>query len=373
MTRQRKIDIMINIGFVLLIIIAAGLAFYALRFLLIYLLPFVIGFILTAAIQRPARWLRKKTRAPQGLWSVVLVVFSYLAVVGVLVFLGFQLYGQLSAFAKSLPSYVPMLSDLFGGLNDHISAWFADLPEELASAIQTMPGAAISKLTDTLSNSLAEFATAVATGLPGILVTSLVTIVASCFIAKDYDRIVCFIKAQLASRHWKLLMDTKKLFSTNILKMLRGYMILMLLTFTELSIGFLLLGYHYAIALAALIAIVDILPILGTGTVLIPWIAIKLISGDLMGALGLAAMYIIITVIRNILEPKVIGKQVGLPPLLTLLSMYAGLRLLGIWGLFGFPIALIILKSLHDTGRIRLWKNKKPVGETAAGEREKQE
>lgn len=365
MTKQRKIDIMIHIGFALLIIVACGLALFALRFLLIYLLPFVIGFILTAAIQRPARWLRKKTHAPRGLWSVVLVILSYLAVVGILIFLVYQLYGQLSAFTKTLPSYIPMISNLFGGLNDHISTWFADLPGDLANAIQSMPGTAISKLADTLSNSLGNFAAAVATGLPGILVTSLVTIVASCFIAKDYDKIVCFIKEQLSGRYWNLLMDVKKLFSTNILKMLRGYMILMLLTFTELSVGFLLLGYKDAIALAAIIAIVDILPILGTGTVLIPWIVIKLISGDLMGALGLAVMYIIITIIRNILEPKVIGKQVGLHPLLTLLSMYVGLKLLGVWGLFGFPIALIILKSLHDTGRIRLWKSGKPADDSA--------
>ncbi|MCI8359749.1 MAG: sporulation integral membrane protein YtvI [Clostridiales bacterium] len=366
MTRQRKTDIMIDIGFVLLIIAVCGLALFALRYLLAYLLPFVIGFILTAAVQRPARWLRKKTRAPGGLWSVILVIFSYLAAVAVLILLVYQLYRQLSSFARTLPSYIPMISELFSGVNNHISAWFADLPEELSGAIQSMPGTAISKLADTLSVSLGNFAAAVAAALPGILVTSLVTIVASCFIAKDYDQIVGFIKEQLSGRYWRLLTDAKKLFGTNILKMLRGYLILMLLTFTELSIGLLLLRYNNAIALAAIIAIVDILPVLGTGTVLIPWVVIKLISGDLIGAVGLAVMYIVITIIRNILEPKIIGKQVGLHPLLTLLSMYAGLKILGVWGLFGFPIALIILKSLHDTGRLRLWKTGKFQGGTAA-------
>ena len=362
MTIQRKKDLLINIIFVVVI---AAICFVAFRFLIIYLLPFVIGFLLTAAIQKPARWIGRKTKTPHSLWSVILVIVAYLLVVALLIFLGYQLYGQLSAFAKTLPTYVPMLSDLFSGINDHISGWFADLPENLVSTIQAMPEKAIGALTEALTQGLSGFASAIVTGLPGILVTSLVTIIASCFIAKDYNKIACFVKEQLSARNWNLLLDTKKLFGTNVVKMLRGYMILMLLTFTELTIGLLLLGYNYAIALAAIIAIVDILPILGTGTVLIPWVVVKLISGDFLGAIGLAVMYIIITIIRNILEPKIIGKQVGLPPLVTLLSMYCGLKLLGFWGLFGFPIALIILKSLHDTGRIHFWKGKKKEEEPA--------
>ena len=329
------------------------------RFLILYLLPFVIGFLLTAAIQKPARWLERKTRAPQGLWSVALVVLAYLAVMGILVFAGYQLYGQLLSLAKALPSYIPKLSQLFSGVNAWFSGIFAGLPENLTTTIGALPENIISSVANTLTSLLSDFASRVVGGLPGIVVTSLVTIVASCFIAKDYSKIVLFIRRQMEARHWNLLLDAKKMFSTNILRMLRGYLILMLLTFTELSIGLLLLGYDYAIALAALIAIVDILPILGTGTVLIPWLLFKLLSGDLLGALGLAVLYVIITIVRNILEPKIIGKQVGLPPLLTLLSMYCGLRLLGFWGLFGFPLALIVLKSLHDTGRLRLWQSKR--------------
>ena len=335
MTIQRKKEILINIAF---IVVIAAICYLVFRFLILYLLPFVIGFLLTAAIQKPARWLERKTRAPQGLWSVALVVLAYLAVMGILVFAGYQLYGQLLSLAKALPSYIPKLSQLFSGVNAWFSGIFAGLPENLTTTIGALPENIISSVANTLTSLLSDFASRVVGGLPGIVVTSLVTIVASCFIAKDYSKIVLFIRRQMEARHWNLLLDAKKMFSTNILRMLRGYLILMLLTFTELSIGLLLLGYDYAIALAALIAIVDILPILGTGTVLIPWLLFKLLSGDLLGALGLAVLYVIITIVRNILEPKIIGKQVGLPPLLTLLSMYCGLRLLGFWGLSVSPL-----------------------------------
>ena len=113
-----------------------------------------------------------------------------------------------------------------------------------------------------------------------------------------------------------------------------------------------LLGQNNAVLLAAIISIIDILPVLGTGAVVIPWALICLFTGNIWKALGLIVMYIIITIIRNFLEPKVIGNQVGLHPLITLLSMFCGLKLLGAVGLFGFPLTLIVLNDLYKRGKI---------------------
>lgn len=136
--------------------------------------------------------------------------------------------------------------------------------------------------------------------------------------------------------------------------MLKGYILLMLITFTELTIGLLLIGQSNAILLAAIICVIDILPVLGTGAVVIPWALISLFTGNILKAIGLILMYIVITIIRNFLEPKVIGNQVGLHPLITLLSMFCGLRLLGFVGLFGFPLTLIVLNDLYKRGKLNL-------------------
>ena len=136
--------------------------------------------------------------------------------------------------------------------------------------------------------------------------------------------------------------------------MLKGYILLMLITFTELTIGLLLIGQSNAILLAAIICVIDILPVLGTGAVVIPWALISLFTGNILEAIGLILMYIVITIIRNFLEPKVIGNQVGLHPLITLLSMFCGLRLLGFVGLFGFPLTLIVLNDLYKRGKLNL-------------------
>ena len=100
---------------------------------------------------------------------------------------------------------------------------------------------------------------------------------------------------------------------------------------------------EYAFILAAAVAVIDLLPVLGTGTVLVPWSIILLAAGDTFKGIGILLLYLITVVVRNVAEPKVIGGQMGINPLFTLLAMFAGLKLFGFWGLFMFPIALIVI------------------------------
>ena len=100
----------------------------------------------------------------------------------------------------------------------------------------------------------------------------------------------------------------------------------------------------------------DILPAVGTGGIIIPWGIIAMVLGDIPFGIGMLALYLIVTVIRNTLEPKIVGEQVGLHPVATLMAMFLGTKLMGIVGLFGFPIGLVILKKLNDSGKIKLFK-----------------
>ena len=114
--------------------------------------------------------------------------------------------------------------------------------------------------------------------------------------------------------------------------------------------GFLLMGQRYALLLAAVTALVDALPVFGTGTVLLPWAAVCLLAG------ALAALYAVISAVRSLLEPKVMAAQAGLPPLAALAAMYAGFRALGVAGMILLPMALLFVKQLHDEGYVGLWK-----------------
>ena len=117
-----------------------------------------------------------------------------------------------------------------------------------------------------------------------------------------------------------------------------------------------LLRQPYALLLAFLISFIDALPVFGTGTVLIPWILLSCITGRVPQGIALAALYASITLVRSIMEPKVMAAQAGLPPLAALLAMYVGFCSLGVAGLLLFPVALLFVKQLHDAGYLRLWK-----------------
>jgi predicted PurR-regulated permease PerM len=112
----------------------------------------------------------------------------------------------------------------------------------------------------------------------------------------------------------------------------------------------------YALTLAALIALIDILPVLGVGTVLVPWAILLLVRGDTYTGVGLLLMFGIIWIIRQISEPRIVGHSVGLSPLVTLIVMYAGYHFMGFGGLFVFPLVMILLKNLHDICVLRLWR-----------------
>ena len=140
------------------------------------------------------------------------------------------------------------------------------------------------------------------------------------------------------------------------MKYLRAYFFIIVITFSELYLGFLILDVEYAVGLALLIAVVDILPVLGTGTILIPWTLICFLKKDFYLGIGLAIMYLVIAVIRQIIEPRIVGRSIGLHPLVTLASMYVGLKLGGLLWLILLPVAVNVLKNLNEEGKIRLWK-----------------
>ena len=357
MTTDRKKDFLITVLFWLAI--AVGI-YVLLKYLLVWLLPFVIGFVIAVALQRPVDFFTKKTGLPRSVWAIGLVVLTLSALLGLLCFLSYRVYVELWGFVAEVPSMIPSISEIFDGVSESIENALQSLPDNIrksvAGSAADLPGGMLTSAVGWLTDLLTRIANVIVTSAPFMIVTIIATVVSCCFITKDYYTITSFIRRQLSERHWDILVRAKDLFVKNILKMLRGYMLLMLLTFCELALGLTILRVEHSIAVALLIAVVDILPILGTGTVLIPWAVFCFITGDFVLGVGIAVMYVIITVIRNFAEPKVIGMQVGLLPVVTLFAMYVGLQFFGLLGVFVFPVMLIIIKSLQDSGHVKLWK-----------------
>jgi len=208
----------------------------------------------------------------------------------------------------------------------------------------------------TLSTKLLGMAGNAAFSLPSILISVIICVVSTLFMLFDWDRIMDFIYLQLSRRNSDLTHKIVHQSGKTIKQYILSYGLILTITFTELSIGFLLIGFDNAFLLAALISVFDILPVLGCGGVLIPWMIISFIIGNTANGVGLLLLYMVVTIVRNATEPKIVGKQVGLHPLATLMSMVVVSSLMGGVGLFGLPIALAVITKMNRDGVIHLFK-----------------
>ena len=183
-------------------------------------------------------------------------------------------------------------------------------------------------------------------GIPGLIIKLILMIISCFFFLLDYDKIMAFFVSLVPKGKEETFEKVKWYVTNTLLVYIRSYSLLFLMTYVELSIGFQILGIPYAPIIGLMVAIFDILPILGTGGILLPWTVILLVMKNIPMGIGMFALYLIITIIRNIMEPKLVGKQIGLHPLATMISLYVGLKVIGFWGMLIFPATLAVLSSM---------------------------
>ena len=353
---EKKRAFLINIGyygfFVILLLLAA-------RYLLPVLMPFLVAFVLAFLIQRPAAWIARRLRAPKGRLSVLLLVLVYVAVFGVAFSGGGRVFAVIREFVIDVPDIyrrdiLPLLNYVLEGVAENLSEAdpfvSAQIENSLQQAVQSI-GQMVSGLSVTLLQMVSEFIT----GVPSVLIRVVLTVITSFYICSDYDRILAALWRLLPDRWQNLCRDIKQ-YGLNMIRVyIRSYSLLFLLTFTELTIGFLIFQIPHSLLVAFLIAIFDILPVLGTGGVLIPWAVILAVIGNYPLAAGILILYVIITVVRNSVEPRIVGKQIGLHPLLTLIAMFTGVSLAGLPGLILLPMAVMIFVNMEKNGAIHIF------------------
>ncbi len=371
------------------------IAFLAVRYALGVCLPIFAAFLIATILQRPKNFLTKKTFLKKGSASVV-SLFGLLFIVSALVTLigvraveeirGFINYITLQiqnfdvflsnienavmSFAGNLPGFVSdTVSDSLTTIFTRIREYLAGQNTELTDSITGTLGNSFSFswITTPLSGVIST-----AKQIPSILIAIVVTLVASCFMASDYEEIMGFIKRQFPREKRKDLSRSKVLLKSTLTKMAKAYALIMTVTFTEMFLGLTVLrlvgvySSNFTVIIAIVTAVVDIIPVLGTGTILIPWAAYNLIVGNYGLAIGLAVIYGVITVIRQIIEPKLVAGQLGLSPVVTVTALYLGLKIFGVLGMIIAPILLTMLKVLNDEGVIHLWKSSRHEAEEEA-------
>ncbi len=311
------------------------------------LAPFLSAFFIGWLLFAPAEKLCRRT----GIKRKLLSVFLVLTVIFFIGFIAFLLANQLISEAQRLfeklsensGNILSSAAELLDGLGNKFPFIYEHLDREVINGTVTE---VIKNLITSLSSYLATILTGFVTRLPEICLFFVVFVIASFYFAIDFKNITAsmarLIPHRFKSRAGSALTGIKDTFTGYI----KAYSIILLVTFAQLFVGFLVLRVNYATTLAMVIALLDMLPVIGTGTVLIPWAAIAMLMGNMPLGIGLLILFGIITVTREVIEPKIIGRSIGMHPLLTLAAMYAGYRLFGLWGILLLPPLVNLAKTL---------------------------
>ena len=324
-------------------------AILAVVFLLPIALPFLIGYALARCVERPVTLLQQRTGLKRWLCSGLCMLLLFLLAGGGLFLLIRQLIREVSSFSEQLPE---LLSGLAAPA-EQVQSWLTELasraPDGFGIALQNWIDSLFdgsSGLPGRLTARLFSFAAKIVAALPDLFLFVLTLVLSSFMFSANLPATRAAI-AKLIPQKWQR--KAQQLLSqlrTALGGWLKAQAMLMGVTFLVVTAGLMVLQLGYPLLFGALIALIDALPLLGAGVILIPWSLLSFLRGANRCAIGLILVYGSAALIRSALEPKLIGKQIGLHPILTLAAMYAGYRLMGLAGLILFPIAAILLQQV---------------------------
>lgn len=375
-TEKRKATL-INIAYYSVIV---ALFYLFMKYAFGLVAPFIVALAIAVILQKPLRIVSEKTKIKKNILGAVAVLLIISIIISAFVLVGYRLFVEFKGFGEYIMSRMSDLPALIRSAEQWILARLTVLPDSLEKTVTDSVTGIVdrfllasqeetSDLTQTVEGGLdLSF---LATPLGGLLSTAkqipvifagvFMGIIACFFITCDYDKFRLLISENISREHEVAIVKTRRILGDILGKMLKSYATLIFITFCEVSIGLnimKLLGVYnggYILVISIITAIVDILPVLGTGTILIPWAIFNLFTGNIGLGIGLVILYVLITVIRQVIEPRLVAMNVGLHPAITLFGMYLGVQIFGFFGIFILPITFVLVKALNDEGIIHLW------------------
>ena len=337
------------------------------------IIPFVLAAIIALLISPIAEKLSKTLKIPKKILSVVLTLLIFSAVAAILYFAASRLISELGTILNNLSADPEAVSRALEELMQRLS-WVgerfsfigkifeSDAIKQLGIDLDRLLPEAISSIISSITEAIPSLAMGFFSRVPDVLLFAVVLVIATFYFCSDGERIFSFLSSVLPD-HWqrKLPSIRKKLYLT-LTGYFKAYLLIMLLTFCEVFLGLSILGVEYSFIISILVAVVDILPILGTGTVLVPWTIFSFATSNYKMGIGLLVIYGVVSLVRQIAEPKIVGNSLGLHPLATLASIYISVKLIGISGFFLGPVIALLITSFFKGERVANNNNAKNNG-----------
>lgn len=338
-----------RILYVIMILIGLFLSFK----LAIFYMPFLIAFIISLIIEPAIRFLMRKIKITRKTSSIIIFIVVSAIILGAIAWGLISLFSEASNLLQSLNMYIEKAHNLFQGFTDRFSFEKIHLPDEITTILQNSTGGLLNTISNWIRNSLTGLLNVI-TSIPTIVIYCVITIMALYLICVDKVYILDQIEHHFPKK-WVLRLGKH---IRELIKTLGGYLkaeaTLILVSFLISLIGlyvlrFLNFNIEFPLLMAIFIGFVDALPILGSGTVMIPWAIIAALNGDFKLGVSILILLLIMSMVKQFLEPRLVSKHIGTHPIFTLIAMYTGFKFIGILGMLVGPIILIVIKNVFAT------------------------
>lgn len=334
--------------------IALYTVIYAAAFLLIslimpYILPFVSGTIIAFAAQPVINFLTKKLKAKRSIIGLSVVIIIFAALFGIIALIIVNIVQELTSIAAYLPDFFSKSSGFIMGLIDKAAPYVASMDPDIVSSIKSSASKLFSG-SFTAAVFIVNYIVHIMKSFPGILMLILFTLLSSVYVAIDMPvlkaKILSLLSAKDGSRVRVIFAETNKMLGNYI----KAYLILITVTFIESYIGISILKIKYSLLISIIVGIADLLPILGPGTILIPMGLIFIFKAIYIKGAGILILYLVITIVRQVLEPKIVSSSLGIHPLAIIAAIFIGLKAYGFTGMIFTVFYVVFYDVLKRVG-----------------------
>lgn len=320
--------------------------------LALFYIPFLIAYLISVIIDPIIRYLSKRTSFSRKTSSVIVLVSIFSIIIALIIWGCINLVRETTNLLSGLNIYLEKTLEFINNITTKINFEELKFSKDVINIFQNTTSDYLSMLTSYLKNILTKLLDYI-TSIPNLIINIVITILATYFITSDKFYILDRMEHHLSKKMMGKIIKHAKEITSSLGGYLKAEIVLSIITFiivlTGLNIFYLLgMDIEYPILVALLIGFTDALPILGAGSIMIPWALILLINNQTYLSVSIIGLYILTCVVKQFLEPKLVSKNIGIHPIFTLISMYTGFKILGVIGLFVGPIILIILKNVFS-------------------------
>lgn len=318
--------------------------------LAVFYMPFLVAFVISLMIEPGIKYLMKKTKLSRKMTSIIIFIIVFAIIIGSVTWGIVSLISESTNLLQTLNLYIDRAYTQIQETIGKLSISRVSISSNVASLMQDASKELLFKLSTWITGFLTKLMSII-TSIPSIAIYVVITILSVYFVCTDRIYILDFMEHHMPKKWVQKIGGHIREITIKLGGYLKAESILILVSFIISLVGlyifkFIGMNVKYPLLIALGIGFVDALPILGSGSVMAPWAVMEALNGDIQLGVAIIVLWIIMSIVRQFLEPKIVSGKIGIHPIFTLIAMYTGFKVIGVMGMLVGPIVLIILKSV---------------------------